>query len=61
MAPLTAGVVIVGGTVRADQAYGMNGQRPESNDYLLDGAENDNRVGGGYALKIPVDAIVFQG
>jgi hypothetical protein len=57
VAPLTAGVLTIGGTVRAGQAYSVNGQRPESNNYLLDGAENDNRVDGGYALKIPVDAI----
>ncbi len=31
--------------------------RPEQNVYLLDGAQNMNRMDGGYALKIPVDAI----
>ena len=55
--PLTAGVLKIGGTIRQGQAYAVNGQRPESNNYLLDGSENDNRVDGGYALQIPVDAI----
>ena len=34
------------------QAYAVNGQRPKSNAYLLDGVSNLNRVDGGYALKI---------
>jgi hypothetical protein len=36
----------------------VNGQRPESNNYLLDGSEINNRIDGGYALKIPVDSIM---
>jgi len=35
----------------------VNGQRPEQNAYLVDGAQNQNRMDGGYALRIPVDAI----
>ena len=31
--------------------------RPEQNIYLVDGAQNMNRMDGGYAVKIPVDAI----
>lgn len=57
VAPVTAGVLRIGGTLREGQAYAVNGQRPESNNYLLDGSENNNRVDGGFALKIPVDAI----
>lgn len=57
VAPLSSGVVTQGGSMRAGQAYAVNGQRPESNNFLLDGAENINRVDGGYALKVPVDAI----
>ena len=57
VAPLTAGVAESGGSLRAGQAYAVNGQRPESNNYLLDGVSNVNRVDGGYALKTPVDAI----
>jgi hypothetical protein len=56
-APLTAGLVTAGGPLRSGQAYAVNGQRPESNNYLLDGVTNVNRVDGGYALKTPVDAI----
>lgn len=58
VAALPAGLLRIGGTLREGQAYAVNGQRPESNNYLLDGSENNNRVDGGFALKIPVDAIV---
>ncbi|MBC7928331.1 MAG: TonB-dependent receptor [Bryobacteraceae bacterium] len=57
VAPLTSGVATAGGSLRQGQAYAVNGMRPESNLYLLDGAQNVNRMDGGYALKIPVDAI----
>jgi outer membrane receptor protein involved in Fe transport len=57
VAPLTAGVATAGGTLRQGQAYAVNGMRPEQNVYLVDGAQNMNRMDGGYALKIPVDAI----
>ncbi|MFN7997059.1 MAG: carboxypeptidase regulatory-like domain-containing protein [Bryobacteraceae bacterium] len=57
VAPLSSGVLTQGGSLRQGQAYAVNGQRPESNNYLLDGAQNVNRVDSGYALKVPVDAI----
>ena len=57
VAPLTAGLAAAGGSLRAGQAYSVDGQRPESNNYLLDGVTNVNRVDGGYALRTPVDAI----
>jgi hypothetical protein len=57
VAPMTQGLEIAGGSLRAGQAYAVNGQRPESNSYLLDGSANVNRVDGGYALRTPVDAI----
>ena len=57
VAPLTSGVITEGGSLRQGQSYAVNGQRPESNNFLLDGAQNVNRMDGGYALKIPVDAI----
>ena len=57
VAPLTAGVATAGGSLREGQAYAVNGQRPEQNAYLVDGAQNQNRMDGGYALRIPVDAI----
>lgn len=55
--PLTQGVMTAGGTLRTGQAYAVNGQRPESNNYLLDGARIVNRVDGAFALRVPVDAI----
>ncbi len=57
VAPMTPGLALAGGSLRAGQAYSVNGQRPESNNYLLDGSTNVNRVDGGYALRTPVDAI----
>ena len=57
VAPLTAGVATAGGSLRQGQAYAVNGMRPEQNVYLVDGAQNINRMDGGYALKLPVDAI----
>jgi hypothetical protein len=57
VAPLTAGVATAGGSLRQGQAYAVNGMRPEQNVYLVDGAQNVNRMDGGYALKLPVDAV----
>jgi hypothetical protein len=57
VAPLTPGVATAGGSLRQGQAYAVNGMRPEQNVYLLDGTQNINRMDGGYALKVPVDAI----
>ena len=55
--PITPGLVEAGGGLRDGQPYSVNGQRPESNDFLIDGADNFNGVDGGYVLKPPVDAI----
>jgi len=57
VAPLSTGVTIEGGSLRQGQSYAVNGQRPEGNNFLLDGVQNVNRMDGGYALKIPIDAI----
>lgn len=57
VAPMTAGLAEAGGIARAGQAYAVNGQRPESNNYLLDGASNVDSVNGGYALRVPLDAV----
>ncbi len=57
VAPLTGGVATAGGSLRQGQAYAVNGMRPEQNMYLVDGAQNVNRMDGGYALKLPVEAI----
>jgi hypothetical protein len=55
--PLTPGVAEAGGSLRDGQAYAVNGQRPESNNFLIDGANNFNGIDGGFVLKPPVDAI----
>jgi len=55
--PLTPGLSEAGGSLRNGQAYAVNGQRPESNGFLIDGANNFNGVDGGFVLKPPVDAI----
>ncbi|MEW5980292.1 MAG: carboxypeptidase regulatory-like domain-containing protein [Acidobacteriota bacterium] len=57
VAGLTRGVASAGGSLRSGQAYSVNGQRPESNNFLVDGARNINRMDGGFALRVPVDAI----
>jgi hypothetical protein len=55
--PLTGGLAAAGGSIKAGQAFAVNGQRPESNNYLLDGARNVNRMDGGFAIRTPIDAI----
>src|ERR1700719_111037 len=40
--PLTPGLLQAGGPARAGQAYAVDGQRPESNNFLIDGADNVN-------------------
>jgi outer membrane receptor protein involved in Fe transport len=57
VAPPTSGVVKSGGTMRSGHAYAVNGARPEANNFLVDGARTVNRVDGGFALQVPVDAI----
>jgi Carboxypeptidase regulatory-like domain/TonB dependent receptor len=55
--PLTPGLLEAGGGLRNDQGYAVNGQRPESNNFLIDGADNVNAVDAGFVLKPPIDAI----
>ena len=57
VAPMTFGLGEAGGALRGGQAYAVNGQRPESNMYLLDGVTNVNNVDGGFVIGTPVDAI----
>ena len=57
VAPMTAGLSEAGGILRSGQTFAVNGQRPESNNYLLDGVTNLDSVNGGFALRTPVDAI----
>jgi Carboxypeptidase regulatory-like domain/TonB dependent receptor len=55
--PLTPGLAEAGGSLRQGQGYAVNGQRPESNNFLIDGANNFNGVDGGFVLRPPLDAI----
>jgi len=55
--PLTPGLKEAGGSLRDGQAYSVNGQRPESNSFLIDGANNVNSVDAGFVLRPPIDAI----
>src|SRR6202167_6081023 len=55
--PLTAGLLEAGGPARQNQAYAVDGQRPESNNFMIDGADNVSSVDGGFVLKPPIDAI----
>ncbi len=57
VAPMTFGLAQAGGIARSGQAYAVNGQPPESNNYLLDGVSNVDSVNGGFALHTPVDAV----
>jgi len=55
--PLTPGLLEAGGPARENQGYAVDGQRPESNNFLIDGADNVSSVDGGFVLKPPIDAI----
>jgi outer membrane receptor protein involved in Fe transport len=55
--PLTPGLLQAGGPAREGQAYAVDGQRPESNNFLIDGADNVNAVDAGFVLRPPIDAI----
>ena len=55
--PITPGLAQAGGSLRDGQAYSVNGQRPESNNFLIDGASNVNALDGGFVLEPPIDAI----
>ena len=55
--PLTPGLLQAGGAARQGQGYAVDGQRPESNNFLIDGADNVNAVDAGFVLKPPIDSI----
>jgi len=55
--PLTPGLLQAGGPARQNQGYAVDGQRPESNNFMIDGADNVSSVDGGFVLKPPLDAI----
>ena len=56
-APLTQGLQLAGGSLRNGQSYAVNGMRPESNEFLVDGDENYNTINAGFILRPPPDAI----
>jgi Carboxypeptidase regulatory-like domain/TonB dependent receptor len=59
--PITPGLAEAGGSLRNGQAYAVNGQRPESNNFLIDGADNFNGVDSGFVIQPPIDSIAeFQ-
>src|ERR1700691_4010218 len=49
--PLTAALLKPGGPARQNLAYAVDGQRPESNNFMIDGADNESSVDGGFVLK----------
>src|SRR5271163_3868565 len=55
--PITPGLAEAGGSLRNGQACAVNGQRPESNNFLIDGANNYNAVDGGLVIQLPIDSI----
>lgn len=55
--PVSSTLVIQGGFRRAGQNYEVNGQRPESNNFLVDGMRDINRMDAGYAFRPPADSI----
>jgi hypothetical protein len=55
--PLTPGLLEAGGPARQNQAYAVDGQRPESNNFMIDGADNVSSVDGGFVVKPPIDVI----
>lgn len=55
--PLTPGLLQAGGGLRDSQGYAVDGQRPESNNFMIDGADNVNDVDAGFVIKPPIDAI----
>jgi hypothetical protein len=56
-APLTPGLQLAGGSNRSGQSYSVDGMRPESNEFLVDGVENYNNINAGFVLRPPPDAI----
>lgn len=55
--PAAAGLMTMGAFRRAGQNYEVNGQRPESNTFLVDGMRDVNRLDGGFAYRPPADAM----
>ena len=55
--PTSAGLTVMGNFRRIGQNYEVNGMRPESNTFLVDGMRDINRMDGGYAYRPPADTM----
>jgi hypothetical protein len=55
--PTSAGLTVQNNFRRVGQNYEVNGMRPESNTFLVDGMRNVNRMDGGYAYRPPADSM----
>src|SRR5258708_23743018 len=53
--PLTPGLLQAGAAARAGQAYAVDGQRSDSNTFLIDAADNVHAVDAGFVLNPPID------
>ena len=55
--PTSAGLTVQNTFRRVGQNYEVNGQRPESNSFLVDGMRDVNRMDGGFAYRPPADSM----
>ena len=55
--PTSSGLTVQNNFRRAGQNYEVNGMRPESNTFLVDGMRDINRMDGGYAYRPPADTM----
>jgi hypothetical protein len=55
--PTSSGLTVQNNFRRIGQNYEVNGMRPESNTFLVDGMRNINRMDGGYAYRPPADSM----
>ena len=55
--PTSAGLMVQGTFRRVGQYYEVNGQRPESNTFLVDGMRDINRLDGGFAYRPTADSM----
>jgi hypothetical protein len=55
--PTSSGLMVQNNFRRVGQNYEVNGMRPESNTFLVDGMRNINRMDGGYAYRPPADTM----
>jgi len=55
--PTSSGLTVQANFRRVGQNYEVNGMRPESNTFLVDGMRDINRMDGGYAYRPPADTM----